>query len=715
MKLTIKARLFGGFSILLVIMLISAFVAMYKLSGINGKLNGIVNSSAEKVKLAARINQNLLEITRGEKNLILADTQEQMEKYAGFIEQTRTEMQSRREQLRALADDEGAANLDKFAATWDQYLGVHKEVRELALLNSNVKAKQLSQGAARETFDKAAMAIAAIVEKNDEAADAAKDLNDLRQVAAKMKLAARINRNLVEIQRGEKNMILAKTQEDMDVYAKAIETVQKDLGKRLDDLDNLVTGDEKTELEKFKENYQQFIDQHQKVRELTLQNSNSRAVELAWGKGRELADQSQEFMAGIVAKNEKDMEADKAASDRDYATARNLLIGLAAGSLLLGLGMAFWIVTSINKGLTNAISVTKAVSEGDLSTDVEVTSQDEIGNLLGYMQKMVVNIRNIVSSVQSAASNVAAGSEELSSSSEEMSQGATEQASAAEQASSSMEEMVSNIKQSADNAMQTEKIAVKSAEDAREGGKAVADTVSAMTEITEKIFIIEEIARQTNLLALNAAIEAARAGEHGKGFAVVAAEVRKLAERSQTAAAEINTLARSSMGVAQGAGEMLEKLVPDIQKTAELVQEIAAASNEQNTGADQINSAIQQLDQVIQQNATASEEMSSTSEELAAQAEELQSTIAFFKLNSDCSWDADETVKSKVKKGHINIQHITGTAKASAAATQKEKFETRSRQEVKIGNGGGTPAGRQGLDLDLSIQGDAHDNEFERY
>jgi methyl-accepting chemotaxis protein len=191
--------------------------------------------------------------------------------------------------------------------------------------------------------------------------------------------------------------------------------------------------------------------------------------------------------------------------------------------------------------------------------------------------------------------------------------------------------MNATIKQNADNAQQTEKIALKSAQDAQESGKAVSETVTAMKEIASRISIIKEIARQTNLLALNAAIEAARAGEHGRGFAVVASEVRKLAERSQVAAGEISQLSTISVEVAEKAGVMLARLVPDIQKTAELVQEISAASKEQTTGADQINSSIQQLNQVIQQNAGAAEEISSTAEELSSQAEQLQSAISFFK------------------------------------------------------------------------------------
>ena len=264
----------------------------------------------------------------------------------------------------------------------------------------------------------------------------------------------------------------------------------------------------------------------------------------------------------------------------------------------------------------------------------EITNRDEIGELLGNVNTMIERLRGVVADALSAADNVSSGSQELSSSSEQVSQGATEQAASAEEASASMEQMAANIKQNADNAAQTEKIARQSAKDAEMSGEAVTRAVDAMRTIAEKIGIVQEIARQTDLLALNAAVEAARAGEHGKGFAVVASEVRKLAERSQSAAAEISSMSSDTVKAARDAGEMLGRLVPDIRKTAELVSEISAACREQDIGASQINEAIQQLDKVTQQNAGASEEMSATSEELAAQAEELQASIAFFKVDT---------------------------------------------------------------------------------
>jgi len=249
------------------------------------------------------------------------------------------------------------------------------------------------------------------------------------------------------------------------------------------------------------------------------------------------------------------------------------------------------------------------------------------------MKSMQGRISEVVAEVQSAADNVASGSQELSATAQQLSQGATEQAASAEEISSSMEEMTSSIHHNTDNSTQTEKIAIMSASDAKEGGRAVNETVEAMKSIADKISIIEEISRQTNLLALNAAIEAARAGEHGKGFAVVASEVRKLAERSQTAAGEISSLSIRCVQVSETAGEMLDKMVPDIQKTSELVQEISTYSKEQETGAVQISKAIQRLDGVIQQNASSSEEMASTSEVLTGQAEKLKNVISFFRIN----------------------------------------------------------------------------------
>jgi methyl-accepting chemotaxis protein len=336
--------------------------------------------------------------------------------------------------------------------------------------------------------------------------------------------------------------------------------------------------------------------------------------------------------------------------------------------------------------MNDITSAAEEISNGNLTVDIRERSPQD--KLMQALAAMVTGLTRTVTDIRGIAGEVAAASQSISTASVQVSKGASAQAAAAEEASSSMEEMVSNIKQNADNAQQTDKIANKSAKDAQESGKSVLEAVSAMKEIANKISIIEEIARQTNLLALNAAIEAARAGEHGKGFAVVAAEVRKLAERSQKAAAEINQLSSTTLRVSEKSGEMLDKLVPDIQRTAELVQEISAASKEQDTGAEQINKALQQLEKVIQQNASASEEMASTTEELTGQSDQLVSALGFFHTGDEGGGRKNGGAKA---------------AKSVPAAVHSAKPTGSS----------GAKAG--GVNLRLKDKHDELDGEFERY
>jgi len=271
-----------------------------------------------------------------------------------------------------------------------------------------------------------------------------------------------------------------------------------------------------------------------------------------------------------------------------------------------------------------------AIAGGNLA--VPASEGGKARGIYRAVMGMASKLRDVVSEIQESSSIVLAGSEEIARSAIELSTGATRQAASMEEVSSSMEEMVANIRQNTENAGLTDHMARKAATDAITGGQRVGEAVAAVREITKRIGVIEEIARQTNLLALNAAIEAARAGEAGKGFAVVASEVRKLAERSQGAAAEIGTLSDQTVKAAEVAKSLIDLIVPDIQKTAVLVQEIASASREQGSGAEQINKALLQLDAVIQKSAATSEELSAAASALSERAEGMRDGVSYFSL-----------------------------------------------------------------------------------
>lgn len=328
--------------------------------------------------------------------------------------------------------------------------------------------------------------------------------------------------------------------------------------------------------------------------------------------------------------------ADTASIKSNAASAsffKALLISIIAASVTFI--FSYLVVKGVTGPLNDALARMRDIAEGegDLTKRIDVKSNDEIGMLCAAANNFIQKIHDVISSVKTNAEGLSDASNQVNSAAQDLSSGSSEQAASVEETSSSLEQMSATVNQNAENASQTEKMASNSAIQAAEGGKQVAETVVAMKDIAEKIGIIEDIAYQTNLLALNAAIEAARAGEHGRGFAVVASEVRKLAGRSETAAGEISALAKSSVAVAEGAGKLLEEIVPSIAKTAELVEEINASSEEQASGITEINGAMEQLDTVTQNNASLAEELSATAEEMTAQVQSLADMMSFFTVS----------------------------------------------------------------------------------
>ncbi len=471
-----------------------------------------------------------------------------------------------------------------------------------------------------------------------------------------------VYKDIDQISLNIRNMIIANEPAKLSEYQQRITKYREEYAANFKKVEDITSKDDKLSwdlITKVKETTALFSQLNTKVIELAMAQKDAEAGALLSKEAAPVGRKLSEEMEKLIDHNAERSKMRFEEANKEYEKSRNIMLALGVAAVLTSIITAVFLTRSIVRPLNEAVMIANSLAQGDLTMKVESRSTDETGQMMSAIATMVDKLKHVVSDCMSAADNVAAGSQELSATAQQLSQGATEQAASAEEISSSMEEMSSSIRQNSDNSGQTEKIAIKSATDAREGGKAVTETVSAMKEIATKISIIEEIARQTNLLALNAAIEAARAGEHGKGFAVVASEVRKLAERSQAAAGEISTLSSRSVQVAETAGDMLNKMVPDIQKTSELVQEISASSKEQDTGAEQISKAIQQLDSVIQQNASASEEMASTSEELSGQAEQLKDTISFFRIDGNLMRSSSGGSRRSAPKKHAQIAHLS--------------------------------------------------------
>ena len=724
MRFTVKAKLASAFGAVIVLSMMTGGVAYNGLSSLTAQ-QALIVGQANRSKLAADVMDALQGQQRAETRMIQAVSDKETQDNHSAMLVRREKMLRLYNDLHGQASETGRRVLDQVSGPMKRMNEFQEQTGKFALLNSNNKAAELwkteGQSAAKDLdmmFD------AAVAESSKSGSESQRAVMAMLMARADV---ARLSRAIVAA-------YTATNTQDVELEI-------KEAGQRLNAIKAAVAqASQVGAAAGFNAQLERLAKAVDNVTRLALEAGNLKAVSIASGEGRKVFNETLVALEQYIKLNEKQMADVVEEGARVASAARILLISMIIGALLIAVASATWIALNISRGLARAVGLANAVAVGDLSQKIDVSSDDEVGDLvtslnamtanlnataaianeiahgnlmveakplsdkdsLGLaLERMVDKLRQIVSEALAAAQNVSAGSQELSASAEQLSQGATEQASSAEEASSSMEEMASNVKQNADNANQTEKIAAQSAKDAEASGAAVGRAVNAMQTIAEKITIVQEIARQTDLLALNAAVEAARAGEHGKGFAVVASEVRKLAERSQAAAAEIGTLSTDTVKVAQEAGAMLSKLVPDIKKTAELVEEITSACREQDVGSAQINQAIQQLDKVGQQNASASEQVSSTSEELASQAEQLQSTIAYFRIEQG----GKNQVAAPIDRAVSQLR--TKAATMAAVERPAKKPQAKPARAVKAAGGGG-------FAFDMHDGEDDRDADFQR-
>ena len=694
MRLTIKTKLTAVFATVVALSGVSMLLAIQNLSTINDSMSTIVNGPVQRSLELKSMQFDLATIAGDVRAMILSTDDAELAGLRKDLETSIADVQDNATRLNGqFSVAESNADMARIVETLGAYRAVLVRIQDEVVKNSDTAAFAL-------TTTKGSAAITAVEKSLGSLRDtlASRMLAGDNTAIAAYQTASDLFLKASDVFRQHRNILLASSvPAKQDEWHKDYQDSVAELEPVLERLSRQTAASDAAALNQVRNDFASMVEAMNAGNALALERATYNATAINDTEAAPLRKQVVALVDSIVDRNDKVLTEAVDHANGVYEQSRTLLIALLVGSALIALVAAVWIVVSISRSLASAVRLADEVAAGNLSASAAVRGDDEVGDLIKTLNAMTRKLREVVSEVTAATRNVASGSQELSATAEQLSQGATEQASSTEEASASMEEMSATIKQSADNAAQTEKIARQSAADAIASGEAVNNAVDAMQTIAEKIMVVQEIARQTDLLALNAAVEAARAGEHGRGFAVVASEVRKLAERSQAAAAEISTLSGTTVKAAQSAGEMLSKLVPEIQRTAELVEEISAGSREQNAGASQINTAIQQLDKVTQQNTSAAEEMSATSEELASQAEQLQAAISYFRVDAAAAPAAGDT-PAKASKDSL---------KDAIMARSPHMAPRKAAPKAKTGSGGG-------FDLDLDDGRDDLDGEFSR-
>ena len=719
-NLRIGTKLLGSFAVVAVIAGLIGWVGLSTTLEMKARAEMTYKDRLVPIRDLGYANAAFL-ISRTEvRNMMAAKDRGKKHEYMALVdEQTKQSEQYLASYLKTSLSKEEQDVIPKFQAAYELYKGQRTKIMEYSLAGKDVQAYALADGEALASQSEARKLLRQLIDVNVQLAEQDQKDNHAASTAATVKIFAFVGTGVLfafligfgmsraigkplgamqraaeKLAKGDVNVEIAlESKDELGALAASFRAMAEVIRQRSELARSIGQGDLNVEV---KANSEQdllgrsFIQVIETLRALVAETEKLSTAAVA-GKlsTRGNAGQFQGGYSQIVEGVNRTLDAVVGPLN----VAANYVDRISKGDLPPTITDTYHgdfnaIKNNLNLLIQAMDDVTRAAQEisgGNLTVSVRERSSHD--KLMQALRNMTEGLTRTVTEIRTIAGEVAGASKSISTASVQVSNGATAQAASAEEASSSMEEMGSNIKQNADNAQQTDKIATKSAKDAQESGKCVLEAVAAMKDIASKISIIEEIARQTNLLALNAAIEAARAGEHGKGFAVVAAEVRKLAERSQRAAGEINQLSGATVRVAERAGEMLERLVPDIQKTAELVQEISAASREQDAGSEQINKALQQLEKVIQQNASAAEEMASTTEELTGQSGQLMNALGFFRTGEGSGARPPEIA---VGNGLKNLNEAIGASADRNTA-------------------------RSGVHLQLRETGDRMDRDFERF